>query len=371
MQNRRSKVLFITRGMGIGGAQKAIIFVANACANAGYKVSIISLTNTEPSININKKIEIKYAGYNPTLVNKDFLPKKVFHKLKLLLQLRQMVSKEKPDIVVTFMADIVRIVTYALLGTKTLIIGSERGNPLGYSMKQLKKYSKSYKKCDKVVFQTHKAASIFEESIQDKSIIIPNPSIPRLNPIEPFMGERRKIISAAGRLHVQKRFDILISAFSKVIKKYPDYQLHIYGEGSERKALEEIIRELNLMDYVTLKGETADVFVEANDHYAFVLCSDYEGIPNVLIEALSLGIPCISTDCDPGGPRKLFNDGRRGLLIPTGDIDRLANAICNYIENPELASQYGELGREVNNEFDPDLIAQKWNEVINSVIKSK
>lgn len=368
MKNEKPHILFVSRGMGIGGAQKALVFVANTCAEAGYDVTIVSLSDTKPNLNIDSRIKVKFIGYNSDIVNRLPVYKKMYSKLNLLLKLRKCVNNARPNLVVTFMADIVRIVTLSMKGMDVPIIGSERANPLGYSKKQLSKYGKSYGRCTKLVFQTKKAASAFDKDILSKSVIIPNPSIPRLNPIEAHKGQRKKIIAAAGRLHSQKRFDVLISAFNKVVEQHPDYQLHIYGEGEQRGVLQNKITELNIDDKVFLKGEHRDVFSQVNDSSMFVLSSDYEGIPNVLIEALSIGIPCISTDCDPGGPRQLLDEGHRGLLVPIGDINALADAICTYINDSELARTLGEKGKEVNSELAPEVIGEKWLKVIKSAL---
>ncbi|MCM3539121.1 glycosyltransferase family 4 protein [Priestia endophytica] len=368
MENVKSRILFVSRGMGIGGAQKALVFVANTCAEAGYDVTIVSLSDTEPNLKIDSRIKVEFIGYNSDTVNKSSAYKRMYSKLNLLLKLRKCINDARPNLVVTFMADIVRIVTLSMRGIDVPIIGSERANPLGYSKKQFNKYAQSYDRCTKLVFQTNKAASVFDKDILSKSVVIPNPSIPRLNPIEAHKGQRKKVIAAAGRLHSQKRFDILISAFSKVIEQHPDYQLHIYGEGEEREVLQNKITELNIEDKVFLKGEHKDVFSQVNDNSMFVLSSDYEGIPNVLIEALSIGMPCISTDCDPGGPRQLLDEGRRGLLVPVGDINALTDAICTYINDSELARTLGEKGKEVNSELAPEVIGEKWLKVIKSAL---
>jgi GalNAc-alpha-(1->4)-GalNAc-alpha-(1->3)-diNAcBac-PP-undecaprenol alpha-1,4-N-acetyl-D-galactosaminyltransferase len=367
LQNRKPKILFVFRGLGIGGAEKILVFVANVCVEAGYDVSILSLSDKEQTLKTNSEIKIHFINYDSVQVNKSLFVKKGYQKLQLLYKLRKKIHKLKPDIIVTFMSDLVRIVHLSSTGLQIPIIGSERGNPLGYSKKQYIKYSNAYRKCNAVVFQTEKAADVFDVNIRKKSYIIPNPCIPRLNHIKPYEGVRRPIIFSAGRLETQKRFDILILSFREVLKKHPGYQLFIYGEGTQREYLQKMIEEMNLGENILLKGDVRDVFAEARDCTAFVLSSDYEGIPNVLIEALSIGIPCISTDCDPGGPRLLMDNGRRGNLVRVGDIGRIANSICAYIENPELANQFGALGMEIIEELAPDVIAQKWLDLIATI----
>lgn len=369
MKKTESKILFIFRGMGSGGAQKVLAFVSNTCVDAGYDVSIISLLDIKPTLKINDNIKVSYIGYDGSEVNKNNVVKQFFYKLQLIIKLRSLIKKSNPDLIITFMSDIVRIVVLSTMGLNMKIIGSERGNPLKYTKRQLAKYSRAYRKCSAVVFQTYKAASIFDKIILDKSFIIPNPCIPRVNPIEPYKGKRKKIFLAAGRLCVQKRFDILIFAFLQLTKKHSDYKLYIYGEGPEREYLQKIINENNLNEVVFLKGDTIDVFKEAREFTAFVLTSDYEGIPNVLIEALSIGLPCISTDCEPGGPRLLLDEGRRGILVPTGDVNKLTAAMIDYIENPNLARRYGNLGVQVKKELAPNLIAKKWLNIIEKTLQ--
>lgn len=369
MRKDKPEIVFITRGLGLGGAQKILVFVANSCVEAGYAVTIISLSDIKPTLEIKSEINIKYVCYDANKINQYSRPKKLFYQLLFLVNLRRALVESKPDLVIAFLSDVLRMVVHSLFGLRVPLIGSERGNPLGYLKKDYKKYSKAYKKCNAVVFQTQKAKNAYGLEVRKKSIIISNPCIPRLKPIEPYFGTRRKIIAAAGRLDDQKRFDLLICAFNKVIERYPDYKLNIYGEGERRNLLERKIDELNLKENVFLKGEVKDVFAKINNCTAFVLSSDYEGVPNVLIEAMSIGIPCISTDCDPGGPRQLLDDGRRGLLVPVGDIDGLADSICKYIEDPKTANEFGQLGMEVNQELSPDVISEKWLEIIKSTLK--
>ena len=368
MKNNNKKIVFVIRGLGLGGAQKVLVFIANACSKQGYDVNIVSLSDEKNTLNINEEINIYTLGYDSFTVNKlnKFLSS--LHKAKLIFKLRKKIKKLNPSLIVAFMSDIVRIVVIAAKGLGIKIIGSERSNPLVYSSNQFKKYSKAYRCCDSIVFQTKRAAQMFQNDIQEKSVVIANPCIPRGNEIKPYDGERRKVIISAGRLCKQKRFDVLIYAFIKVLDKYPEYKLEIFGEGPERDKLEEIIKNHNLQNSIILKGASKDVFRYAYDATAFVLSSDHEGIPNVLIEALSVGLPCISTDCEPGGPRLLLDEGRRGILVPIGDVEELSRAICSYIENPDLIKRYSELAVEIRHEFNPELIERKWLSLINNVL---
>lgn len=148
---------------------------------------------------------------------------------------------------------------------------------------------------------------------------------------EPYIGKRKKIFAAVGRLEPQKNFPMLIRAFSEFHKEEKDYQLIIYGEGKERTNLEKFIKQLNLEDAVFLPGRNKDVLNAINDSAAFILSSDYEGMPNALIEAICMGMPVISTDCPSGGPRELIHNGENGLLIDVNSVEDMKKAMKKIV----------------------------------------
>jgi glycosyltransferase involved in cell wall biosynthesis len=180
-----------------------------------------------------------------------------------------------------------------------------------------------YKKADGFVFQTEDAAKYFEGIIKCDSKIIPNPINPKFIK-EPYKGEREKNIVTVGRLESQKNQKMLIEAFGKIESKYPEYSLLIYGDGSKKEELQDLIKEKGLENKVILKGKIDDVENVIDKAKMFVLSSDYEGMPNALMEAMALGLPCISTDCPCGGPRYLMENGKSGLLVPVGNSDAMA-----------------------------------------------
>ena len=150
---------------------------------------------------------------------------------------------------------------------------------------------------------------------------------------EPYIGERKKVFSAVGRLEPQKNFPMLIRAISEFHKREKDYKLVIYGEGRERINIENLIKELHLENSVSLPGRNKDVLNCINDCAAFILSSDYEGMPNALIEAMCMGMPVISTDCPSGGPREIIENEKNGLLIPVNDELRMTQAMFNIIKD--------------------------------------
>ena len=162
----------------------------------------------------------------------------------------------------------------------------------------------------------------------------------------PFQDTDRPIrIVAAGRLHPKKGFDVLVHAIGKL--RAWDYEVtcEIAGEGDERRALEGLIRELDLEACVTLKGWTDDVvgFLATGDLFAFP--SHQEGFPLTLLEAMSVGLPVVSSEID--GPLEIVTDGGDGRLVPDDDPDRLAEALAELISDPASARRLGAAARQL------------------------
>lgn len=152
------------------------------------------------------------------------------------------------------------------------------------------------------------------------------------------------VILAVGRLEKQKDYLTLIKAFD-VLRQSLECRLLIIGEGNERSTLE---KEAALCRYsldIALPGFMPEPFAAMAACNIFVLSSRYEGLPNVLIEAIACGAPCVSTDC-PSGPADILAAGLYGPLVPVGDVDKLANAIQMVLANPPLRSVMMERGKQ-------------------------
>ncbi len=140
-------------------------------------------------------------------------------------------------------------------------------------------------------------------------------------------------ILAVGRLVPQKGFDLLIRAWSANFKKYP-YKLIILGEGPERETLRSLATFLDIQDHLIMPGFQENPFSYMGHAKLFVLSSYYEGLPNVLLQALACGCRVVSTDC-PSGPREILDGGRLAPLVPVGDVDALAKGMVEAMENTQ------------------------------------
>ena len=233
----------------------------------------------------------------------------------------------------------------------------------------MKKY---YPQADAIVYQTEEAKNFFRNIIGNNVIqeIIPNPINEEF--IErPYKGIRKKIIVTVGRLQEQKNHKLLIDAFEKVSNQIPDYKLVIYGDGNKKQELETYIKSKNLLDKVMLAGNTKEVKKHIYDASLFILSSDYEGMPNALMEAMALGLPVISTDCPCGGPKFLIDNGKNGILVKVKDVEAMSKAILKVLENKNYADYLSMNASKIAETLNPTKINNEWKKIIEKIGKNK
>lgn len=151
-----------------------------------------------------------------------------------------------------------------------------------------------------------------------------------------FEPRQPPVLLAVGRLSVEKDYATLIRAFHKVRQRRPS-RLMILGEGGERQNLEKLVRDLGLIDDVQMPGFVRNPYSIMSRASCFVLSSHFEGFGNVIVEALAMGCPVVSTDC-PTGPAEILEGGKWGALVPVGDHEIMASAILARLENPRSGS---------------------------------
>lgn len=221
---------------------------------------------------------------------------------------------------------------------------------------------------DFYVFQTIGAQQYYSKAIQDRSVVIPNP----INRIERTVERKgnieRKIVCVARLDLYQKRQDILIEAFIKIEKRYPDVVLELYGDGSkfDEEKLHELSSNHSQIKFMGKMNES-DIVDHIQNAAIGVLSSDFEGIPNALLEYMSLGIPSISTDCSPGGAAMLIKNNINGLLVDRGNATELAEAMSFMLDNVEKAEKMGIEGTKVVEDYSENRIQTQWISALNKM----
>ncbi len=359
------KITFILPSLGQGGAERVASNLLNSLTNRGCETSVILVSRRMVSYHLDERVRVKCLDCD----SDNALPFLKRFRIRLN-KIKAAVKELSPDVVISFMSETNIDVCFALFNSKIPIIVSERNDPAIDPASRIKQWLRkiAYLKPKGFVFQTPDAQNYFSKRIRNKSKIILNPlsdSLP--DPI----GEKEKRIVAVGRLNKQKNFPLLLNAFEVFSKEHSEYVLEIYGEGVLKEELVQIIKEKDLQEKVFLKGFCKDVHQKIASAGMFLMTSDFEGMPNALIEAMALGLTCISTDCPCGGPRMLIQNKTNGLLVPIKDTSALIDAMDYIAANPSEAKKMGQNAVKVREITNVEKIVDAWVEMINDCIGVK
>ncbi len=285
---------------------------------------------------------------------------------------RKYVNKEKPDVVLSFSAPFNMLTLTSLIGTKHKIVVAERVDPRSFHWGKMMEKIRNmlYRNATGILAQTQYCKDYFKPRLAKKTDIIFNPVlIPDEMIGVALKTPKTKTIVTAGRLEIQKNHIMLINAFEKFHKRHPDYNLIIYGEGSQRDALTYHILNKELSNSVFLPGTKSDLWKEIISAEMFVMTSDFEGMSNSMIEAMCLGLPCISTKVS--GATDLIQNEYNGILINTRDEEGLVNSMEKIASNHSFAMNLGLKGSEVYRILNVSHIAKLWIDYINKIINQK
>ena len=365
------RILFMFTHINRSGAPKMMAWVANQMAQAGHEVHLLSYFSDKCEQELDPGVQ--FSSLN-ICRSGSRLVRNTLGMARTVGALDAFVRRVKPDVTVTFLDSVGYV--YLLLNRimkRCRMVASERADPYTYKGVMGKIRTFLLRSADAVVFQTEGARDFYGgiRRIAQRSEVIPNPVLfpPQVQQMLPSLrvtsAQRDRRIVSVGRLSMkQKRPDVLLRAFRIVHEKCPETTLHFYGKGEAQEQILQLAQELGVADSVVLQGESTQVLQEIHNAGVFAMSSDFEGIPNALIEALSVGVPCVSTDCRPGGARLLIRDGENGFITPRGDAEAMAQRLLQVLGDPALADGFSQRAVSVCDEFSGDVIARKWAAVL-------
>lgn len=350
------RILFTIGTLGGGGAERNVSLLANSLVKNGYEVGILTIWGDEQVYELDERIT--YIPLNPSTSNK------LSRFIKQMLGIRPAIKRYKPDLIISFLADVNACVLLMSRFMNCKVVISERNDPhIDPTIKVFRMLRRMmYPFANGYAFQTPDAKEYFAKIIKNKpSIVVPNPVREGL-PMH--VDNDSKIIVTACRLTAQKNLPMLIAAFEKVVEKQGDYNLHIYGEGGLQAELQKYIEDKHLEKQVFLKGFDKNVCDRINEAEIFVLSSNYEGMSNSMIEALAMGMPTIVTDCPIGGARMLIQNGENGILVPVEDTEAMSEAMISLIEDKERRNKLANNAQMIRMNNSVEAIVEKWKSFI-------
>lgn len=350
------KIVFVMNNIGDGGAERVGVTVGKYLARQGNKVYIAKMFSTYNDYSV--------EGISDIITLPNAKNKYIKH-LKRLIAFQRFCKKNAIETVVVMGVGDMMINLFKKLNPQIRLVLSERNDPTSqYSVDKVlgKRVNKFLSNSDRVVFQTEDARSYFSEEVQQKGVIIPNPIKSDLP--DPYTGVRRKEIINFCRLNKQKNLPLLINAFERLHKDYPEYTLRIYGRGDLHDDLVKRIKENGQDEYIFIEDFSKDIHNKVRDAAMFVSSSDFEGISNSMLEAMAIGLPVVCTDCPAGGARMMIQNGVNGLLVPVRDETALYEAMKELIEHPEKCRSLSEESIHIRERLSEEKICQKWAEII-------
>lgn len=351
-----------------GGTERVLADLAHMLCAAGYEVTILSsISGTKKLYKLESGIKVStfsFASFRDR--HAGSLAVKVLNKLvgtwMLTRFLKQHVQPETQAII-SFSADI----TIDCFATpfKNLVVAFEHFPFEAYNVhhKAQQQIRKDYPKLRKVVVLTHHQEQRYKELGCNVALI---PNTYSFFPAAPA-ALTNKIAVSVGHLNKIKRRDLLVTAWKEVVDRHPDWILQIVGDGPEKEALQQQIRQLGLSSHVQLVDPTSNIESYYTNASLFVLTSSFESFSLVLLEAKVSGLPCVSFDvvCGPG---ELIRNEVDGFLVPFGDTTMLAARIMDLIGHTELRQSMGKKAREdAKNRFSPGYIQQQWVNLLHQI----
>jgi len=367
------RILVLVSDLGAGGAERVVVSLASAWVQRGLEVHVVATFSSRPRQHYQLPGAVSFTrladfpgctGRNPTAY------------WRRLSRLRRLALHIEPDVIVSFLTNVNVLGLLATTGADIPVIVSERVDPssereTSWLLRRLR--WATYPMAAGIVVQTARAGVSLASMIAGSTHVevIPNPLPPDFPsaPREVRRAAGRKCVVAAGRLTWQKRFDVLIDSFSLVAGRFQDWDLKIWGEGELLESLIEQVNRSGLQGRVRFHGRTDSLWARLLEADLFVSSSDFEGFPNAMLEAMALGVACVTTDC-PSGPRELSQDGDLAHLVPPADPEAMAVALQALMSDAAARERLGQRASEiVRRDYALPVILDRWNHLIEAVLR--
>lgn len=358
----KKRILFMSPVLASGGAERVVSVLASQLAESGYTVGIQLDKRCEKEYSISDKVELRSMPPQPPRT-KNYI-KKVAKFIKKQYQRLKLIAEFQPHIIISFLQYTTEQTFVNNLFYGARFVSTIRVNPkimdetVGWLHYHIRNFIAL---CSNAIFvQNREQKNYFPRFMHKRIFIVPNPINIQMLSESPKKAKNIKKIITAGRLVNQKNQMLLVQAFSKIATDFPEVNLEIYGEGPLMQDLLDQISGLSLSNRAFVMGRSESMHQTYADSDLFVLTSNYEGMPNALLEAMASGLPCISTDC-PTGPKDIIIHEENGLLIPVNNVNALQGALTKLLGDIDLANKLAASGHHMcQDQYTPTKIAEEF-----------
>ena len=369
-----------------GGVERVLTDKMNYLVNNGFEVTVVTYQQGNHPIIFPLNSTIKHIDTNTPFytIYRFNRIKRIFKLLEVKRQFRRKIQNiiniENPNIIIITTYGLPTCGIVAELDTKAkLIVEAHAPKSMTvegniHSKNKFRRFvdkvyneyqCRKVKKFDLLVLLTESSYRDWK-NIAKNYIVIPNPvtyypesTLRNNTPL--------KRIIAVGRLHPQKGYDRLIEAYAMISNQCPEWHVDIYGIGDEKQHLSELIDHFKMQNKIYIHPATLNIYEEYFASSFFVLSSRFEGLPLVLLEAMSCGLPCLSFKCKYG-PEDIIENGINGLLAKDGDVKDLAAKILWMCNHERERESMGVQARKTSEKYKKDNIMPLWVDLFNSLL---
>ncbi|OWW18566.1 glycosyltransferase family 4 protein [Noviherbaspirillum denitrificans] len=362
------KIVCLASSLDSGGAERVLTGLCNAWSARGDEVTLVATYSGggRPFYQVSDAVELAYLAELVGMRRRTALG-----YVRRLYALRRLIRARSPDVVVSFLPNVNVATIAATVRLRVPVIVCERTDPTARRARDF------WHICSRLTYRFADMLTVQTESVAARAHaiypglravrVVPNPLPDGVTAYRAGNGNERKVLLSLGRLTREKQVDKTVEAFAQLASRFSDWDLHIYGNGPHQQNLASRIALLGMQDRIFLKGSTGEPWQVMAGADAFVMTSKREGFPNALLEAMSVGLPCVVFDC-PSGPREITREGRDALLVRLNDQDALVSALADIMADEDLRCSLGSRAMDsVRARFGQAEIIGLWDRLFHEV----